>query len=280
MTFRRTVKWITIGAGAAAACTFGAWLWARRVPAWDPFTATAGIVFDVYRLEDALYTGAEIGRHADGARAERLGAFAVSIGHDLTPAESDKSGRTPMWINERVHAYDRAGYDNEDQRLLAAGSGVTLAELLQLAERGLEADRMAGTLPGELVRPPPSPNGVVTSLNRPTTRLQREALRRGPGQRTAMFWPGVAHRVRDWMPIGVSVAGGVALLGGVTLLTHGFVVRRRVRRRGLCPHCGYDLRGLTAAVCPECGQDAPSPAPGAGGVAEGGHGVTEGADSK
>ncbi len=25
-------------------------------------------------------------------------------------------------------------------------------------------------------------------------------------------------------------------------------------RSGLCPHCGYDLRGLSVLVCPECGE--------------------------
>ncbi len=31
-----------------------------------------------------------------------------------------------------------------------------------------------------------------------------------------------------------------------------FFVRHRRRRRGLCPHCAYDITGLT--TCPECGQ--------------------------
>jgi hypothetical protein len=29
--------------------------------------------------------------------------------------------------------------------------------------------------------------------------------------------------------------------------------RRRRRRRGLCPMCGYDLRGSPSGVCSECG---------------------------
>jgi len=33
----------------------------------------------------------------------------------------------------------------------------------------------------------------------------------------------------------------------------GPVRRRYRRRRGLCSQCGYDLRGNTTGVCPECG---------------------------
>lgn len=32
------------------------------------------------------------------------------------------------------------------------------------------------------------------------------------------------------------------------------LIRRTLRaRRGLCPRCAYDMRGLTNAHCPECG---------------------------
>ena len=43
--------------------------------------------------------------------------------------------------------------------------------------------------------------------------------------------------------------------------------RREVRprllrtRRGLCVHCGYDLRGNISGVCPECGKPAPQRPP-------------------
>jgi hypothetical protein len=35
--------------------------------------------------------------------------------------------------------------------------------------------------------------------------------------------------------------------------------RRRLLRHGLCPRCGYDLRGLSGGRCPECGGEIPAP---------------------
>lgn len=31
--------------------------------------------------------------------------------------------------------------------------------------------------------------------------------------------------------------------------------RRRHRKRGLCPRCGYDLTGNVSGTCPECGRE-------------------------
>jgi hypothetical protein len=52
------------------------------------------------------------------------------------------------------------------------------------------------------------------------------------------------------------------LLGGWLLFVAPFALRRRIRtKRGLCPACGYNLRGspATSDACPECGGTLPSP---------------------
>lgn len=70
-----------------------------------------------------------------------------------------------------------------------------------------------------------------------------------------VLWGGVAH---DAFAVGV-----------VSLLLYSFTrwpawfaahpLSRRSRRlaRGLCPACGYDLRGIDAGLCPECGRAEP-----------------------
>lgn len=46
---------------------------------------------------------------------------------------------------------------------------------------------------------------------------------------------------------------GLLLAGERTLRIPGKITARRRRQRGCCPRCGYDLSGIGAAVCPECG---------------------------
>lgn len=79
---------------------------------------------------------------------------------------------------------------------------------------------------------------------------------------TRVLWGGVAHNVM--------AATGVLLFG----LSLGWVPaywaaarRRRARAalwRGECPGCGYSLRGLEAAKCPECGREVKDPGAGPG----------------
>jgi hypothetical protein len=83
------------------------------------------------------------------------------------------------------------------------------------------------------------------------------------------FW---AARGFSWVFDG-RVGGRIAMVMSPHWLVLGIVVlpiivqfavlqlrRRRRMRRGLCPHCGYDLRGV-AGRCPECGGPAPAARP-------------------
>jgi hypothetical protein len=79
------------------------------------------------------------------------------------------------------------------------------------------------------------------------------------------FW--IFNRWRGWDPVLVCFAAFYFIFPIVFLLEGYFRARRarweRIRRIMLehrhCPHCGYDIRGLTpdeqdgAIVCPECG---------------------------
>jgi hypothetical protein len=52
-------------------------------------------------------------------------------------------------------------------------------------------------------------------------------------------------------------------IGGTAVLGKGIYVcvrSERRARRGFCVHCGYDLRDLTEARCPECGEPSPDAA--------------------
>jgi hypothetical protein len=78
-------------------------------------------------------------------------------------------------------------------------------------------------------------------------------------------WAGVLPNQPGWVwPLGWELRIGhtyvialTASLAGLALLPR-LISRRRARRRargGLCPACGYDLRG-TPGRCPECGSTA------------------------
>jgi hypothetical protein len=77
-------------------------------------------------------------------------------------------------------------------------------------------------------------------------------LASGNIQETTILWGGVAHNA-------VAITLFAALLYSLTGWPAWFAAHplsRRARRiaRGLCPSCGYDLRGIEACLCPECGR--------------------------
>lgn len=60
------------------------------------------------------------------------------------------------------------------------------------------------------------------------------------------------------LPIGIVetsfIVSLVVFAVGLGLQAAYQVARRRGRRKGRpCVHCGYDLRGNTSGICPECG---------------------------
>ena len=68
----------------------------------------------------------------------------------------------------------------------------------------------------------------------------------------APVWPGAVVNTFLY----AAVLGAIAWSARAGFLR--FLHTRR-RRRGLCPACAYDLRGLGANVCPECGTGSVSP---------------------
>lgn len=65
--------------------------------------------------------------------------------------------------------------------------------------------------------------------------------------------------VLPYRPLWSGLAIGTAfygLLWTLPLLGVPLLRRWRCRRRGLCPECGYDVKGNFAGACPECGRNA------------------------
>ena len=75
---------------------------------------------------------------------------------------------------------------------------------------------------------------------------------RPPEERGRVWFYHRIYVVGHWVP---AIILAVPPVWGATSL----VRRRRLRRQGLCPQCGYDLRGGHASGrCPECGAPAPA----------------------
>ncbi|MDY7110541.1 MAG: hypothetical protein SYC29_18065 [Planctomycetota bacterium] len=94
--------------------------------------------------------------------------------------------------------------------------------------------------------------------------------------RPALLNPGTSGFGMDdlifWGPILVVLSAVpallIALIVGIPFAAGRFSSRRRhlLQERGLCPSCGYDLRGDFAAGCPECGWNRPPDGESAGGI--------------
>lgn len=122
-----------------------------------------------------------------------------------------------------------------------------------------------------------APSGVRPDLSRLSRRERREIKRYCRGQllrdwRTwtmtaafalpAMALSAVTGTLFRHGGMAVGMAGGAVaglLMGGIISFVLDRLARphlaAELRRRGLCPHCAYDLRGRPAS-CPECGFNA------------------------
>jgi hypothetical protein len=90
--------------------------------------------------------------------------------------------------------------------------------------------------------------------NSPATR----AMGGEQGPFVGINWPDGSRS--EWLvpakPLWPGFALDTAFYGGIVFLlwsAPGFLRRRSRLRRGACPACGYDLRGISGGTCPECG---------------------------
>ena len=90
----------------------------------------------------------------------------------------------------------------------------------------------------------------------------RRAIASVPGSMFLLFVPGgervanpPSHIPLPWSKSSYIPIPTVAVfLAVIPVFVAARSRRRRTRlRRGLCPHCGYDLTANTTGVCPECG---------------------------
>ncbi len=115
--------------------------------------------------------------------------------------------------------------------------------------------RSLGVVWGTAALAPPGPqDGVMTDL---TAQLRSESpcILRDP----ARAWE---NRQRGVWLVGwvILAVGTIPLVLGSLLVVwadlHAHRWERRLRRRHMCPHCGYNLSDSLGDLCPECGKHA------------------------
>ena len=75
----------------------------------------------------------------------------------------------------------------------------------------------------------------------------------------AVFCLAAVLLLRDAVGMILSLLG---MLGYLVWLDWAHIMSRRLLKRGACPTCGYDLKGLaTDTPCPECGKQRDAPPP-------------------
>jgi uncharacterized paraquat-inducible protein A len=70
----------------------------------------------------------------------------------------------------------------------------------------------------------------------------------------AVVYVGSATLAIHGLPVlGVALIGAAAVMLPLWLLIRPTELQDERRAKGLCVRCGYDIRGNTSGVCPECG---------------------------
>ncbi len=95
------------------------------------------------------------------------------------------------------------------------------------------------------------PETIQNAAALPSSIQASLALLRSP-EPMRVYWPGVAN---DMLVVALMVLLGLSLVrvpGWCAAYLHN--TQRSRLERGVCPVCGYSLKGLTHSVCPECGQ--------------------------
>lgn len=81
-----------------------------------------------------------------------------------------------------------------------------------------------------------------------------DLLRSHSGQTTRLLPLGILHDLAA-LPIWAAAAYSVLTMPAWPFWQHfGVSTRATALRRGRCPRCGYDIRGLVETRCPECGE--------------------------
>ena len=114
----------------------------------------------------------------------------------------------------------------------------------------------AAPVPVESPRPRPADVLWIVRAGFPFDAFEGDLLRPAYGRTERRFVLEIEERLLPFRPLWLGLLLNVAIYYAIieaALFTLLCAIRRRRMRKGLCPACGYDLRGEFDGGCPECG---------------------------
>ncbi len=182
-----------------------------------------------------------------GGELVALSAGASSAGEDVvgtiqfTPTQWSKALLHPKWSERRVRIW--IGHEGAP----SASELVSVARRVKLDQ--LDAGELDALGPEHQRRH--ATEQTFSTFSRPSAREPRVVVD--------------LPRRREQRPLGYlldALTLGALLLGLLLLAAAAWraLRRRRRRARDRCPGCGYDLEGIDAEPCPECGAERPADA--------------------